>query len=111
MHWFFYGFSWFFQRTGFQRTGDPLIFIDGHPSMNIIDGHPSMIFIDGYPSMNINGFPVLWVPFLEPMDGLPFGLSFLGSLSLGPMGPGPLGRHIGLILGLLGQHYRPMGGE
>ena len=48
-----------FQRTGFQRIGYPLIFIDGYPSMDIIDGYPSMIFIDGYPSMNINGYPVL----------------------------------------------------
>ena len=30
-----------FQRTGFQRTGNPLIFIVGHPSMNI-HGFPSM---------------------------------------------------------------------
>ena len=36
-----------FQRTGFQRTG--------YPSMNIIDG---------YPAVNINGYPVLWVPSL-----------------------------------------------
>ena len=56
--WFCHGFSvvfhcfplfflWFFQRTGFQRTGNPSIFIVGHPSMNI----------NGFPSMNINGFP------------------------------------------------------
>jgi len=73
---FFHGVSWFFQRTGFQRTGYPLIFIDGYPSMNIIefiDGYPSMNineFIDGYPSMNINGYP-----------------SMIWSLPLGPMGP------------------------
>ena len=68
---FFHGVSWFFQRTGFQRTGYPLIFIDGYPSMNIIefiDGYPLMNikeFIDGCPSMNINGYPsMIWFPFL-----------------------------------------------
>ena len=63
---FFHGVSSFFQRTGFQRTGNPSIFIVGHPSMNI-NGHPSM-----------NMVPFLWAPFFEPM-GPP----------LGPMGPGP----------------------
>ena len=47
------------QREGTQRTGYPLIFIDGYPSMNIIDGCPSLMFIDGCPSMNTDGFPVL----------------------------------------------------
>jgi len=37
---FFYGFLWFFQRTGFQRTGNPSVFIVGHPSMNsLMDIH------------------------------------------------------------------------
>ena len=50
-------------KKGVQRKGT--IFIDG-PSMDslmvsineIIDGNP-LIFIDGCPTMNINGFPVL----------------------------------------------------
>ena len=73
----FHCFSSFFQRTEFQRTGYPLIFIDGYPSMNIID--PSMIFIDGYPSMNINGYPSmnmvpvfsLWAPSFGPHNSWP----------------------------------------
>ena len=32
--WFFLQISSFFQRTGFQRTGNRWIFIDRHPSMN-----------------------------------------------------------------------------
>ena len=75
----FHSCSWFFQRTGFQRTGNPSIFIDGHPSLIFIDGYPSMNslmdtineFMDG-PSMNM--VPFLWAPF--------FGL-FFGPLSLG----------------------------
>ena len=37
---FFIVFSWFFQRTGLQRTGNPSVFIVGHPSMNsLMDIH------------------------------------------------------------------------
>ena len=59
---FVYGVSWFFQRTGFQGTGNPSVFIDGHPSLIFIDG-PSMITIDG-PSMNMVPFlwALLWAP-------------------------------------------------
>ena len=65
---FFIVFSWFFQRTGFQRTGNPSIFIAGHPSMNsLMEIHHWYSlwtineFIDG-PSMNV--VPFLWFPFL-----------------------------------------------
>ena len=43
-----------FAELDFKKTGYPLIFIHGNPLMRV-DGYPSMIFIDGYPSMNING--------------------------------------------------------
>jgi len=82
---FFYGvllffiafllFFMVFHETGFQRTGYPLIFINGYPSMNIIDG---------YPSMNINGYPVLWVPSLWAS---PFGSPPFRSPLFGPRGP------------------------
>ena len=72
-----------FQITGFQRTGNPSVFIDGHPPMNnngypsmISIGDSSMIIIDG-PSMNMA--PFLWAPFFGP---------FFGAFLLGPMGPG-----------------------
>ena len=49
-HSLFNGCAWFshacslflhclFQRTGFQRTGNPSVFIDGHPSMNSLMDH------------------------------------------------------------------------
>ena len=75
---FFIAFLLFFMvfhETGFQRTGYPLIFINGYPSMNISDG---------YPSMNINGYPVLWVPSLWAS---PFGSPPFRSPLFGPRGP------------------------
>ena len=76
----FHCFFMVFQRTGFQRTGNPSIFIDGHPSMNI----------NGFPSMNINGFPSmnsLMETINESIDGPSMNMSpFFGPLSLAPLG-------------------------
>ena len=74
---FFMVFSWFFQRTGFQRTGNPSIFIVGHPSMEIHQWI-SMDFHQCIHWWSINEYgPLYLVPFsLGP--------------SLGPMVP-PLG--------------------
>ena len=87
-HGFFIVFSRFFQRTGFQRTGNPSVFIVGHRSMNI----------NGFPSMNINGFPsmnslmvhqCIWSPSFGPLS---LGLS-LGP-SLGPFFWSPWAREV-----------------
>ena len=90
--WFLIVFSWFFQRTGFQRTGNPSIFIVGHHQWISMDFHQwiSMDFhqwihwwtinelIDG-PSMNM--VPFFWAPFFGPMgdiQGYPVGTNFSG---------------------------------
>jgi len=79
---FFYGvllffiafllFFMVFHETGFQRTGYPLIFINGYPSMNI------MMDIHQWISMDIQFF-----------GSPPFGLLPLGPLPLGPLSLGP----------------------
>ena len=77
---FFHGFSMEAAQT-LQRTGNPSVFIVGHPSMNN-NGYPS-IFIDG-PSMNsLMVHQWIWSPSFGPLS--------LGP-SLGSMGPGSLGR-------------------
>ena len=71
-------FHGFFKELDFQRTGNPSIFIVGHPSLIFIAGNPSMIFIDG-PSMiiidgpSMNMVPFLWAPSLVSSFGPPLG--------------------------------------
>ena len=56
-------FSWFFQRTGFQRTGNP-IGIHGWTSIN----EYQWIFINEYGTLSLVPFPL--GPSLGPMAGL-----------------------------------------
>ena len=90
MHCFFV-FSWFFQRTGLQRTGNPSIFIVGHHQWISINEYQWISineFIDG-PSMNM--VPFLWAPFFGPFFWPPWGRLWVpwGPGRHGAMGPGP----------------------
>ena len=75
----FHNFQWFFQRTGFQRTGNPSIFIVGHHQWISMVSHQwiSMDFHQWIHWWSINEY------------GLFFGFLSLGP-SLGSIGP-PLG--------------------
>ena len=94
--WFLIVLSWFFQRTGFQRTGNPPIFIVGHPSMNL-NGNPSMnSLMDIHQWIHwwtINEYgPLLWGPSLAPLGRL-----WPHWAAVGPP-LAPLGRLGGLVM-------------
>ena len=87
-------FMLIFQRTGFQRTGNPSVFIDGHPSMiSLMDIHQWIHWWT--PSMNsLMVHQWIWSPSFGPLSSGPF----LWALSFGlffwpflwaPLGPGP----------------------